>query len=140
MLRPLLLGALAGAIAFTPAFAAAPISGVWALSQNHVRIRIAPCGQAYCGRILTADKLRENPKLKDKMNRDPSLRARPVQGLMVMTGFTGGPQTWKGGHIYNPDDGRTYVSEMTLANTDTLQLKGCVFKPLCKSRTLTRVR
>ena len=140
MLRPLLLGAFAGAIAFTPAFAAAPLSGLWAISRNHVQIRIAPCGKTYCGRMVSADKLRQNPQIRDKMNRDPKLRSRPVQGLLVMTGFTGGPTKWTGGSVYNPDDGRTYKSEMILVADNTLKVTGCVIKPLCKSQTLTRVR
>jgi uncharacterized protein (DUF2147 family) len=140
MRRPLFIAALASSLVAAPALAAAPVTGVWSLSQNHVKIRISSCGRAYCGRILSADKLRHNPKLKDKMNENPGLRSRPVQGLLVMTGFTGGPTEWRGGHIYNPDDGHTYQSDMTLANANMLEVKGCVLSILCKSRTLTRVR
>ena len=140
MLRPLLLGTFCGTIALTPAFAAAPLAGLWAISRNHVQIRIAPCGPVYCGRMVSADRLRQNPQIRDKMNRDPRLRARPIGGLVVLSGFTGGPTKWTGGSVYNPDDGRTYRSEMTMVADNTLKVTGCVIKPLCKSQTLTRVR
>jgi uncharacterized protein (DUF2147 family) len=155
MRRLLVFSALAALLAVTPAFAAktvpartlrakpapAPaISGLWKLPDNNVIVRIHACGPSVCGNLVSADKLKSNPQLKDKMNKDESQRARPVRGLPVLFGFTGGPAKWSDGKVYNPDDGRTYKSEMTLADADTLKLTGCVVKPLCKSTTLTRAR
>ncbi len=139
-MRRLLLLAFAASCAAAPALAAAPVTGLWRMEDNNIRVRIVPCGSALCGRLAAADKLKQNPQLKDKMNKDPALRNRPVRNLLVMWGFTGGPQKWTGGRIYNPDDGKTYKSEMTMADANTLQVKGCVVKPLCKSETLTRLR
>ena len=150
MRRLILLSAMAAVVATGPTLAApksapkrppAPaVAGLWKLPDDNVVIRIAACGQAVCGHLVSADKLKANPKLKDKMNSDPAQRGRPVRGLPILWDFTGGPTQWTGGKVYNPDDGRTYKSELTLAGDGTLDVKGCVVKPLCKSRTLTRVR
>ncbi|HTK33944.1 MAG TPA: DUF2147 domain-containing protein [Caulobacteraceae bacterium] len=148
MRRPLLFCTLAAALIGAVASAkpavrqpvASPIAGLWKLPDDNVVVRIAPCGRSLCGTLVSADKLKANPHLKDKMNKNAALRGRPLKGLPLLTGFTGGPSKWKDGKVYNPDDGRTYKSELTLTDPDTLDLKGCVVKPLCKSKTLTRVR
>jgi uncharacterized protein (DUF2147 family) len=140
MRRPLLLAASVLLLSAPQARADSPVTGLWSLEENNITIRITECGNALCGRLVSADKLKANPQLKDKMNRDPALRDRPVRDLLVMSGFTGGPGKWTGGEVYNPDDGATYKGEMTLADADTLKVEGCVLKPLCKSQTLTRVR
>ena len=36
------------------------------------------------------------------------------------------PQSWTGGHIYNPEDGRTYSATLTQRSTDLLEVEGCV--------------
>ena len=149
MRRPLLFCALAATLiggaasaksVVHAAAAALPVAGLWKLPDNNVVVRIAPCGRSICGTLVSADKLKANPRLKDKMNKNTALRGRPVRGLLLLTGFTGGPSNWKDGQVYNPDDGRTYKSELNLTDPNTLDLKGCVVKPLCKSKTLTRVR
>lgn len=144
MRRLLMLAALAAVLpamtGLAAQAAASPAIGLWKLDKNNVVIRIAPCGAALCGRIVSADKLKDRPNLKDKMNPDEALRGRAVRNLLVLSGFTGGPEKWTGGKIYDPDKGDTYKSEMALTDPDTLELKGCILKPLCRTEVLTRVR
>jgi uncharacterized protein (DUF2147 family) len=43
----------------------------------------------------------------------------------MMYGFAyAGRNIWKGGRIYNPDNGRTYSGIITLISPDTLHLRG----------------
>ncbi|HTI66369.1 MAG TPA: DUF2147 domain-containing protein [Caulobacteraceae bacterium] len=140
MRRLFLLAASVLTLSAAQGHAASPIAGVWNLEDGGARIRIAPCGRAMCGRLIAADKLRRDPQAKDSRNQDPALRGRSLRNLLVMSGFTGGPERWTGGEVYNPDDGSTYTGEMSLADADTLEVEACVLKPLCKKQTLTRVR
>ena len=47
---------------------------------------------------------------------------------------------WTGGTVYNPDDGRTYSGKITPVDVNHLKLRGCVFYPLCKTETWTRIQ
>ncbi len=48
---------------------------------------------------------------------------------------------WDGGRIYNPEDGETYRSTMTLDGNGTLRVRGYVGAPIFgRSQTWTRVR
>ncbi len=62
------------------------------------------------------------------------------RALVILKGFSGGPTEWTGGEIYNAEDGKTYSATLTLNVNDTLNVRGCVFVPLCKTQTWTRVR
>ena len=58
----------------------------------------------------------------------------------MMTGFKGGPSEWSGGTLYDPASGNTYHGGFALKSNDTLNLKGCIFGPLCRTQTWTRIR
>ena len=71
-------------------------------------------------------------------NQDESLRSRPTLGIELLTGFSAADGTeWTGGEIYNPENGKTYRSELEEANI--LKVRGCVFV-FCETQTWTRVR
>jgi len=135
----MILGVLA-TVALCGSAAASPISGVWRTPANarNADIDVYDCGNAVCGRVLTSDLLRAQPDLKDAHNSDPALRDRQVKGLQMIHGFVGGPTVWKGGEIYNPDDGHTYHGSITLADPNTLKLTGCVVFPLCRTQVWRR--
>jgi uncharacterized protein (DUF2147 family) len=120
------------------AHAASPIEGRWLTPVQHGVIEITTCGDTICGHVVSSDTLKADPSLKDVHNKDAALRARPVKGLTMLAGFTGGPKEWKGGTAYNPDDGNTYKGSLTLADANTLKVTGCVVFPLCKTQTWTR--
>lgn len=140
--RPLLalaatlsMAAAGGSTAATPA--ASPV-GVWLTPEDHGQVEVFACGGKLCGRIVTSDKLRANPGLKDAANKDPALRNRPLKGLVIMTGFTGGPTRWTGGTIYRPQDGGAYQGTLDVVDAGALKLKGCVVAPLCQTQTWKR--
>jgi len=122
-----------------PALAADP-TGLWQTPTNGGQVRISRCGQALCGVLVTSNHIRSMPTMTDEKNRDASLRTRTLRNLPLLNGFTGGPTEWRGGTVYNPDDGRTYSGSITMQNDNTLRLQGCVVRPLCRNQTWTRVR
>jgi uncharacterized protein (DUF2147 family) len=132
----LLIAALMGA----PALPADTAVGRWKTETKNGIVEIQRCGPSICGRLVTSDLLRQQPDLKDANNADAAQRARPLKGLMLISGFTADDGAWTGGQIYNPDDGRTYKAKVTPIDANQLKVRGCVFVPLCKTQTWTRVR
>ena len=122
--------------------ARADVSGVWSTVEGKSHVKIEPCGDKMCGKIvwlkepLTADKIDKT----DMKNEDPKLQGRKILGLPLLEGFVKEDKNeWDDGTIYNPEDGKTYSSSMTLADPNTLEVKGCVLF-FCKTQTWTRVQ
>ncbi|TGX52645.1 DUF2147 domain-containing protein [Sphingomonas gei] len=125
--------------AATPQSADAAV-GRWRTETRNAVVEIQRCGASICGRILTSDALRTNPNLKDTKNSNAALRNRPLRGMQILSGFSQSGNYWAGGKIYNAEDGKTYGSDVTPVGPDQLKVRGCVFKPFCKTQTWTRVR
>ena len=67
------------------------ILGIWATGSEGGRVQIYRCGgNALCGKIVDATRLRANPDLRDVRNPNEALRDRKLKGLVVLRGFTGG--------------------------------------------------
>ena len=131
-----LSAALAGA---TAASAATPAVGMWKTPERDGKVEITDCGGGICGRIADGADIRANPDVKDIKNANEALRSRRLKGTPIFEGLTGGPSEWKG-KVYNPVDGKTYSGSVTLTDSNTLKLKGCVFVPLCKTQVWYRVK
>ena len=114
--------------------------GRWKTETRGGIVEIQRCGASICGRLLTSDLLRTDPNLKDTRNSNAALRNRPLRGLQILSGFTQSGSGWTGGKIYNAEDGKTYGSDVTPSGANQLKVRGCVFKPFCKTQTWTRVR
>lgn len=139
-MRTFLCVALAAAsLIATPVFAADPI-GLWQTPTRSGQVEISKCGASLCGRLVSSEGLKADPALKDVNNSNASLRGRALKGLTILTGFSGGPQEWTGGSIYNAEDGKTYSGTITMDGDSTLKLRGCVVVPLCKTQAWTRLR
>lgn len=133
------------ALGVAPLLAASPawadINGVWATMEGKSHVKIEPCGEKLCGKIiwLKEPNTPEGKPKTDKNNSDEALRSRPIIGLELLTGLVPeGQNEWEDGEIYNPEDGKTYSSEMTLVNPAKLEVKGCVLF-LCQTQTWTKV-
>lgn len=64
---------------------------------------------------------------RDRDNPDKALRDRPMQGLVFMTGFRyDGEGKWKGGKVYDAENGKTYSCKMTLKDRETLEIRGYI--------------
>jgi uncharacterized protein (DUF2147 family) len=112
----------------------------WRTASGSGIVRFERCeGARLCGsivRVLTPGQAGAT----DANNPDPALRSRPVQGLRILSGFTAsGHGVWTGGRIYNPEDGRSYRSELRIGRDGRLQVKGCV-GPVCQTQHWTQAR
>ena len=135
--------ALAAGAAFlltTGAAAAASIDGEWLSQTHHGVVQLYDCGGEICGRVVTSDLVKDHPDLRDTRNKDASLQGRPIKGLTILKGFVGGPDEWKGGAVYDPEDGNTYHGSIRRVDANTVKLTGCVVFPLCRTQTWTRVQ
>lgn len=108
-------------------------SGTYLSESGETRVRIAKCGQVYCGTILSVQ-----GQPKDVNNPDAGLKERSLVGIQMISniqpsgdGFTG--------QLYNYKDGKTYTGKMTFAGK-SMQLSGCVLGGLiCRSQTWAKV-
>lgn len=117
-----------------------PVLGLWKTETRGGVVEIVRCGASVCGRLISSDGLRANPTLRDSNNAEPRLRTRPLKGLTILSGFRQDGAAWSGGRIYNADDGKTYGARLTPSGEHQLKVRSCVFVPLCKTQTWTRLR
>ncbi len=116
-------------------------TGTWRMANGKVTVRVVRCGAFYCGKVVGLRKPRDDkgrPRL-DKENPNPALRSRPVIGLTILRNMEpDGEGAWAG-TIYNPDDGKTYSSYMTLRNARTIEVDGCVAVVLCRTMKFVKL-
>ena len=136
----MLLTLIGLSLAAAPPQTADTAVGRWKTETRGGIVEIQRCGASICGRILTSEKLRTDPNLKDVNNSNVALRNRPLRGLQILSGFAVSGNYWTGGKIYNAEDGKTYSADVTPVGADQLKVRGCVFKPFCKTQTWTRIR
>ena len=108
----------------TPAIAAEPITGPWLTDTKDGVIEIAPCGSAMCGK-LAKSLVPIKPPGTDFRNPDPKLRARPILGLPILTGFVQDGEVWRG-TAYDPKAGKSYNTTLQRLGPDTLKVRGCI--------------
>jgi uncharacterized protein (DUF2147 family) len=131
---------VAALLAGAPA-SADTVLGRWKTETHNAIVEISRCGASICGKVVTSDAIRANPAMKDTKNANAALRNRPVQGMLMLNGFKhDGAGVWSSGQVYNAEDGKTYSGKITPLGSNQLKLRGCVFFPLCKTQTWTRVR
>jgi uncharacterized protein (DUF2147 family) len=116
-------------------------TGTWMTEGGRATVRIAKCGGAICGSIVSLkepnDPQTGRPKT-DKNNADPGKRSRPMIGVpIVLSMRPNGTNKWSG-QVYNAEDGKTYSGHVTLTGDRTLKLEGCVASVFCKSQNWTR--
>ena len=78
---------------------------------------------------------------KDRFNKDPKLRDRPLVGMVLMWNLVYRDGKYEGGYVYNPEDGRTYRVTASLTGSSSLKLRGYLGIPLLgQTQTFTRYR
>ena len=131
------------------AFLTAPIArsesiggptGTWLTQAGDAKVRVSKCGGGLCGVIVwlkePIDSATGKPQVDDK-NPNPALARRPMIGLPLFSGMRpSGPNKWSG-QIYNADDGKSYVSHISVSGPDALKVEGCV-GALCGGENWTR--
>ena len=104
--------------------------GVWEPSHGKARIKIDKIADKYYGRIVwlkePIDPETGEPKL-DKNNPDESMHSAPLRGYRMLKDFEyQGDGVWAEGTIYDPENGNTYSSEITLKDENTLDIRGYI--------------
>jgi uncharacterized protein (DUF2147 family) len=97
---------------------------------------LRPVDLRHAGR---SEGIRANSDLRDIYNKTESQRSRVLKGIEILRDFRQMPWGWDKGTIYNADDGGTYKATITVMDADTLNVKGCIVWPLCKSQTWKRI-
>jgi len=104
-------------------------TGIWLTQAGDARVRVTKCGGGLCGVIVwlkdPINTATGKPEVDDK-NSNPALAKRPMIGLSLFSGMRpSGPNKWSG-QIYDADDGKSYVSHISVSGPDTLRVEGCV--------------
>lgn len=119
------------ALAAQPIDEPAGITGDWTNPRETVGIRIAPCGDALCGRVIWAA----------QTARDDARRGGTPElvGIEILRGFVAdGPNSWRG-RIFIPDLGQTAGARLKQNGPDEIQVSGCRLVGLvCKSQRWRR--
>jgi uncharacterized protein (DUF2147 family) len=126
----LILAVAAVAAAFWPSAgkaAAPPITGLW-ITARGATVELARCGggDSLCGKLVSSPDIRSNPVATDGRNANAALRARRLSGLTILWGLKRTGTGWSGGHIYNPEDGKTYGASVEPMADGSLRVKGCL--------------
>ena len=128
MKAAIVMAALLVAAAAAPAQQNTALFGDWWTPGFGARVRIEPCGDAVCGRIVWA--WDESPK--DIADKNPLVGRRVIDGMQA-----NGAERWNGGRMYNPEDGRDYKGQLHLQSPTRLQVEGCVLF-VCKQQIWRR--
>lgn len=120
--------------------------GTWATTGFGSKVQIYPCENGrnpveLCGSITWLwEELDEQGIARvDGNNPDKTLRGRALVGTQILSGFRQNEDgVWKGGKVYNPDDGRTYSGTIQDTPTGLLKLKGCALKFFCQTQQWRR--
>ena len=115
---PVLVAALL--VASTAQAATDPICGRWLTEDKEGIVHVyLEADRRLAGRLVGGASQND----KDVNYPNPALRGRPLIELKLMQGFVrDGDRTWKGGEIYDPDDGKTYKATARLSDNDDNQL------------------
>ena len=107
----------------------APIEGRWKNPIGSAIIAIAPCGSAFCGRVVWASA---------RGQREASTSTSHVVGTTVLTGMTRAGDRWTG-TLFIPDDNVHVTAKLQLVSEQQLKLTGCALAGLlCRSQIWTR--
>jgi uncharacterized protein (DUF2147 family) len=122
------------------------VMGLWATTGFGSTVRLKPCNSGQtpielCGTITWLWEPFDDkgaPRL-DARNPEKSSRERPLVGTRILSGFRlDNNGVWRGGAVYNPDDGRSYSGTIRSMGGGSLELKGCALKVFCQTQTWRR--
>jgi uncharacterized protein (DUF2147 family) len=111
-------------------------TGEWRTANGLANVRIDDCDGVLWG-IISWEK---EPGGVDSYNPNTSERNHPTLGLHILLAMKPTkPGLWQG-EVYNPENGKTYDSRMSLTSPDVLRIEGCVLGFLCGGENWTRIK
>ncbi|ALD19919.1 DUF2147 domain-containing protein [Hymenobacter sp. DG25A] len=120
----LLLVVLAGAMP-EPAGKVSPtaIVGFWQPANKLGVLRIYEENGLFYGVVVGPI----SPQYLDAQNPDATLRTRDLLGTIILKSFRfDGKNAWRGGTVYDPENGKTYKCILRLRNANTLVVRGYI--------------
>lgn len=109
----------------------APIEGLWKNPIGSAIIAVAPCGDAFCGKVVWASPRGE---------REVAAHTAHIVGTVVLTAVRPKAHGWAG-KLYIPDDNIHVSAKLQLLNPGQLKLTGCGLAGLiCRSQVWTRTQ
>lgn len=103
-------------------------SGTWYNEEKTARVQFYEQGNKIYGKIVwLKDPLKDGKPRTDDFNPNTKLKNNPLMGLVFLKGFEKNSETkWDEGEIYDPKNGKTYSSEITLVNSKQLNVRGYI--------------
>lgn len=138
----LLIGIASAFALLTSTHAWADPRGIWDTEDQEAQVEVHTCGDSICGKLVWLGEPldAEGNALTDAGNPDKALRNEPILGLQILWDMEATDSSrWEGGHVYDPETGKTYKARITLEDADTLLLRGYVGAPMF-GRTSTWTR
>lgn len=118
------------------------IVGVWLNSTGKGQIQIYKQGNKYYGKLIWLKEPNDEkgkPRL-DANNPNDELKTKPLLGLIILRDFKHDDDEWKGGRIYDPQNGKDYKCFMKLKDNKTLNVRGYIgISLLGRTEVWTRV-
>ena len=142
MKKTILSIALAVSSVFAFAQTNADVVGEWYNAEKDAVITLYEDGSTISGKITWMKFPNDDngiPKT-DPLNPDEKLRSRARLGMVMMKNFTHiEGNVWDDGNLYDPKKGKDYSGMITLADENTLDLRGYIgFSFIGRSSTWTR--
>ncbi len=123
-------------------------AGIWYTDGDESIIKVHGCNDntsVFCGTMVWLKEPTESDgSVKiDKLNKDPAKKNKPLVGLDILTNLKADDDHWVG-KAYNPEDGKfydvTFKVKTDKEENDQADLRGCLFKFLCKTETFNRAK
>lgn len=103
------------------------ILGIYLTAQKDGKVEIYKQGNKYYGKLIWGKDSTNpdgSPRL-DTKNEDPALRKRPIVGIVLLRDFIYKDNKWVNGHIYDPNNGKTYQCKMSFEG-EKLLIRGYI--------------
>ncbi len=115
------------------------LQGNWRTVRHGAEVKIFDCGdETPCGYLVSvSDKVRGG-HTRDVNNKDKDLRARSLDGLPILWGYSHTVGGWEKGRLYNPETGQSFRSSLNQVASDRLIVRGCL-GPFCREQVWTRM-
>lgn len=130
-MRRTILAAMGAMLLASPATAKSPLEGMWTNPKKSLTVRIAPCGNHWCGEVVKAS---AKQQAKAARNGVPDLIGDRMLDRITPTG----PGRWRG-RVYVPQLRRHVGSNIVLKGPNQMSVGGCVAGVICKNQVWTRI-
>jgi uncharacterized protein (DUF2147 family) len=108
------------------------VFGTFQPPDGNSKIEISDCGDGTpCGTVVWMRAAALPKGETPETVRDA--RGARIMGLKMLHGFARKAQDWRGGTIYDPENGKTYQSRLKRLADGNLEVKGCI-GPICQTQ------